>query len=95
MIDYRCPSCNWKQFEAESVVPVLIRIKCRTCRRIVTPVHGKSPVLHRTYECSSCHRVQYCERPKNQSAHCVVCGTATLTIVAETQESGRPVHGQV
>ena len=87
MIDYCCPECGRKLLEAAcSSIPVLVEIKCRACKAVVAPVpRGRRPQPHhRTYRCSSCHREQHVERPVNERSYCVVCGTSTLVIIAET-----------
>ena len=89
MIDFCCPDCNRKLFEAASAsIPVLISIRCKSCRVPVTPVpRGRRAAerpMHRTYRCTTCRREQHVERPVNERTYCVVCGTTTLIIVAET-----------
>ena len=87
MIDYACPDCSKKAFEAEVPLTVLVRWKCGRCSMVVTPVR-RSPwrqasPMHRTYRCSSCKRLSHVERPTHERTYCVECGTETLETVAE------------
>ena len=90
MLDYKCPGCGKKLLQASAIVPVLLRTHCRRCKAIVVPEprsqrQQQQPVLHRTYRCSRCKREQHVERPVNhRPPFCVVCGTQSLVVVAET-----------
>ncbi len=85
MIDYGCPHCGRKAFESASVIPVLVRWKCKDHGIVdVVPRHSPQGVpAQRTYSCSQCQRTQHVEAPKNARSYCVTCGTQTLVIVAE------------
>ncbi len=84
MIDYRSPCCGKLQFRADGPVPVAIETKCNKCGEVGQPVARLQQPMHRTYECENCHRIQHCERPVQTKTHCIVCGTPTLMITAET-----------
>ena len=84
MIDYRCADCSKLQFRAASAVPVMIESKCVRCGALGQPVTRIQQPMHRSYECTRCHRTQHCERPVQTKTHCLVCGTPTLIITAET-----------
>lgn len=85
MIEYGCPDCGKRAFDAASVLPVRVEWICKTHGKVdVVPRHATVRIpAHRTLECSTCHRVQHVERPKNDKTYCVACGTATLVIVGE------------
>lgn len=85
MIEYGCPHCGRRAFDAAAVLPVMIEWMCKTHGKVeVVPRHATTTVpAHRTYECSTCHRTQHIERPMNERSYCVTCGTQTLVIVAE------------
>ena len=90
MIEYRCPNDGKLLFEAEGPLATVVKTICRGCKQKVTPVAKSGSVLHRTYECSKCHRTQHCEKPKNDRTYCIVCGTPTLVIVAEVPARPTP-----
>jgi len=93
-IELRCPVCGRKAFEAEGPLPVSVRWKCSRsgCDFIGAPVSSRKAPLHRTYECSRCHRRQHVERPVSDRTHCIVCGTETLVILAETWPGPEPAR---
>lgn len=95
MLDYRCPTegCRKLLFRANGPLVRRIELPCKGCGQIVAPERADSP-MHRTYRCTGCGRTQHCERPKHDRTYCIVCGTATLVIVAETGRkiAGRPEH---
>ncbi len=84
MIDYRSPCCGKLQFRADGPVPVAIETKGNKCGEVGQPVARLQQPMHRTYECEHCGRIQHCERPVQTKTHCIVCGTPSLKITAET-----------
>ena len=84
MIDYRSACCGRLQFRAEGIVPNATETKCGKCGEVGQPVPRYDQPLHRTYKCDRCQRTQHCERPVQLKTYCIVCGTQSLAIVAET-----------
>ena len=85
-IDFCCPTCKRIAFQAAGAMPTEMRWKCTRggCSFVGVPVPAAEMPLHRTYMCTTCGRSQSLERPVADRSHCIVCGTATLTIIAET-----------
>ena len=88
MIVYSCPECERTLLEADA--GVAIKIRCKRCRTFVQAVPSEGTVQRRFYQCSECDRRQDVERPVNDPAHCMVCGTPTLVIIDEVRISERP-----
>ncbi len=87
MVDYRCPTqgCGKKFFEGGP--GVVVKAKCRKCKKRVTPVAQEGSVLTRLYQCTGCRRKQTVDLPINERAYCMVCGTKTLQIIDEIRIS--------
>lgn len=85
-IDFCCPTCKRIAFQAAGAMPTDMRWKCTRsgCSFVGLPVPAAEMPLHRTYMCTTCGRSQSLERPVADRSHCIVCGTKTLTILAET-----------
>lgn len=85
MIEYGCPHCGRRAFDAAAVLPVMVEWICKTHGKVeVSPRHVTTTVpAHRTLRCTSCLRTQHVERPVNDRTYCVACGTSTLVIIAE------------
>lgn len=86
MIDYRCPRCRKKFFEAEGPLDVRVVTVCKRCDGArVTPIADAGPVFQRTCRCEDCGRTQIIDCPVDESMVCMVCGTRTLVVVDEVR----------
>ena len=88
MLDYRCPDCRRKFFEAGGPIAVLVEVMCRNCREVVVP-EACMP-RHVTYRCSQCGLTQHAENPKQDKTYCVPCGLHTMKPVRLTPIVDRP-----
>ena len=86
MLDHICPRCGKKAFEADGSVPMRIHWKCPRCDFVGPPVpRNHETPIHQTLRCSKCGRIQHLERPVADRTYCIVCGTPTLAVIAETR----------
>lgn len=83
-IDYRCPGCRRKAFDAASPIPGDLLHKCPKCGLVALPVPDAGRPAHQTLLCERCGRTQHVERPVQERTHCIVCGTRTLVVISET-----------
>jgi hypothetical protein len=96
--DFRCPECRKKLFDGETPPAADMRMKCTRsgCGFIGVPVADGAQPWHRTYCCTTCKRQQNVERPVDAKTLCMVCGTHTLVITAETgSRTSAPAGNQV
>ena len=87
MLEYRCPDCNRKLFEASGQVTVRVEIFCKSkqCRAVVQPI-GLRP-RHITYACSECGKINHAENPKQDMAYCIPCGKNSMIPVPAVDRS--------